>query len=105
MLDFIIQADEYEERFGTDLGDFFEAAPPSRFYHERLRQVAHKVHEIRNSRVQERENMKKRETYDDQLRGQDRAFIEEFSRASPLESNEIAAVISGLRHWEALQWS
>lgn len=45
LLDMSIQANEYEERFGLDLSEFFEGTPVARFRTLSLQSNAQEVHD------------------------------------------------------------
>jgi len=48
LLDMVLQAWEYEEKYpGIDLGEFFRGTPPSRFRDGGIRAVAEEVHRRR----------------------------------------------------------
>lgn len=100
LLDMIIQADEYEEQFGTDLSDFFKGTKPERFQDPFTMRVAEQVHFNRSQRVQAQKG-----TADtnkpSELSSKDEAFVDEFARASTLEAEDVKKVVRALRAWEA----
>ena len=50
LLDMIIQADEYEERFGLDLSEFFDGTPVTRFRTTAIQKIAQEIHDQRKLR-------------------------------------------------------
>ncbi|GKY93254.1 HD domain-containing protein 2 [Mayamaea pseudoterrestris] len=100
LMDMIIQADEYEERFGTDLSDFFVNTQPSRFQNPFMRQMAEQVHVQRTERIA-RQSKAVNGSASSDLSAKDKAFVEEFSRASSsLDTVEIERVVKALRAWD-----
>ena len=93
-LDMILQASEYEERFGMEnLDDFFR---PRHFYNEKIQRLVNRIKEERNAR-----KMKETSSSGTPVVSlSDQAFIEEHARASPLSEDVIANVVVALRQWE-----
>lgn len=96
LLDMIIQAREYDEQFGIDLGEFFDGTPPSRFQTTEIRKIAEKVHRQQKERS---ENI----IHDEICGGcsnTDKAFISEYATTSSLDVSMVENVIKALRKWE-----
>ena len=52
LLDLLLQANTYEQQYAsTNLNDFFDGTPPSRFQTPTLRQLAEYIHQQRNDRI------------------------------------------------------
>lgn len=98
LLDMIMQADEYEDRFGMDLSEFFDGTPVSRFRSEEIKRIAHQVHEERSVRRQRSQDTNKGSST---VSNADAAFAEEYSKASTLSRNDIEQVVRALRQWES----
>lgn len=96
LLDMIVQASEYEELFGLDLGEFFVGTPVSRFRTPELQNIAQEVHNQRETRIQTLVDKKQR----DCLSMSDAAFVAEFSNAAGVLSEEVEQVVKALRSWE-----
>lgn len=99
LLDMIIQADEYEQLFGTDLSDFFQGTPPSRFRTLALQSIAQQVHDRREERLKARTTEKVSSSRG--LAPQDAAFVQEYAQASKLRAADIESVVKALRASEA----
>jgi putative hydrolases of HD superfamily len=99
LLDMILQAEEYEQTFGTDLSDFFVSTPPSRFRDPFLKRIATKVHEQRLERHRRGKAGNVEECNAISL--SDAAFISEYGKASNLEPSSIKEVVKALRAWES----
>lgn len=98
LLDMILQANEYEERFGTDLTEFFDGTPVTRFRNPTLRRIASQVHQQRGARVQnERQGSKDLQHC---LSNSDNAFVAEYAKASNLGADAITEIVQALRRWE-----
>jgi putative hydrolase of HD superfamily len=102
LLDMILQADEYEERFGVELDDFFQSTPVDRFRDPTVRKIAAQVHRQRQERLQTSllEDRTKPPRTHDVLSKTDQAFVEEYSKASTLSAESIDEVVKALRQWE-----
>jgi putative hydrolase of HD superfamily len=98
LLDMILQADEYERKFGIDLGEFFDGTPVSRFQTACLKPIANEVHERRTMRLKETSNEKMNGS--STLSKRDAAFVEEHAKASTLSSLDIENVVRALRSFE-----
>ena len=96
LLDMIVQASVYEERFGLDLGEFFDGTPVSRFQTPELQNLAQEVHNQRKARIQTPADKKQT----DSLSMSDAAFVAEFSNASGILCEEVEQVVKALRSWE-----
>ena len=99
LLDMIIQADEYEQLFGTDLSEFFQGTPPSRFRTQALQSIAQQVHDRREERLKARATEKVSSSRG--LSPQDAAFAKEYAQASKLSASDIESVVKALRASEA----
>lgn len=94
-LDMILQAAEYEERYGLDnLDDFFQ---PRKCYYEKVQRL---IDRIKDDRSKRKASQTKDPTQGDVLSLNDQAFIEEHARASPLSGDDISKVVLALRQWE-----
>jgi putative hydrolase of HD superfamily len=101
LLDMIIQADEYEQKFGVDLSDFFTSTPPSRFEDAMLASIAQHLHSQRTERVNSSQNTTHIESrISEGLSARDKAFVDEYSQASQLNAEDIVKVVSALRVWD-----
>ena len=101
LLDLILQANEYEERYDhLDLSEFFASTPVERFQHVRLRAVASHVHAQRAARRKEEDCIEKPQRNAALLTSSDVAFVAEFSQASTLSAEQIGSVVQALRQWE-----
>ena len=98
----IIQASEYEERFDMELSDFFVGTPPSRFNNPTIRSIAEEVHKQRTERQKQIQtstsSSNKGDTSED-LTSTDLAFIEEYSKASPVSSESIQKILMAYKQW------
>ena len=106
LLDMILQADEYEQRFGMlDLSEFFASTPVDRFRHGWVRRIAHHVHAQRQVRRQQPpppQNETAPSVWKHGISSKDAAFVEEFSKAySHLNVASITDVVKALRAWES----
>ena len=100
LLDMIIQAGEYEECFGIDLGEFYDGTPVSRFRTMELQLVAQAVHDQRKSQIEAQGNSTEKNSNDNALSASDAAFVAEYSKASTLSSEELERVVTALRNWD-----
>jgi putative hydrolases of HD superfamily len=118
LLDMIVQAYEYEERFGMDLGDFFASTPPSKFQTPSLACMAHELHEQRASAKQTvdkkslststtsaQSNMSdqdepQRQQQCELLSRADQAFVTEYAMASKLDAAEISNMLQAYHQWQ-----
>jgi putative hydrolases of HD superfamily len=105
LLDMIIQADEYEERYAMDLSDFFDNTPIDRFQNTSVRRIAEEIHQQRKSR--RLKELKMVETIGLESKDKSRllskseqAFIEEHSRASHLSADSIEQIILAFKQWD-----
>jgi putative hydrolases of HD superfamily len=117
LLDMILQADEYEERFNIDLSDFFQGTPTSRFHTPRLRQIAQEVHHQRTDRRRNNHHQQQStNTTTDNLKllngnkgndsnislsFNDKAFIEEYSKASKSSAESIENILLAYKQWNS----
>jgi putative hydrolases of HD superfamily len=120
LLDMILQADEYEERFDMDLSDFFQSTPESRFNTPILQRMAREVHQQRDDRRRRRcqqtsstlnvESSKKEEIStgpttkcdeDTKLSLNDTAFVEEYSKASHSSAESIEHILLAYKQWKS----
>jgi len=99
-LDMILQAEEYEQAFGTDLSDFFEGTPPGGFRNPTLQKIASQVHQRREERLQQ-QNHCVEEVKKEILSKRDAAFVSEYAQASDLDAESIQKVVQALRGWES----
>jgi putative hydrolase of HD superfamily len=99
LLDMIIQADEYEERFGVDLSEFFTSTPVTRFVTPELKAAAEQIHKEREERRSKAAKVLSSEPSG--IEARDRAFIDEFSKASTLSAEQIKSVVKALREYES----
>ena len=95
MLDMIIQASEYEERFDMDLSEFFETTPVSKFRTPMLQTIASHLHTERTKDV-----TASRDRQTQKLTHHDQAFVDEFAKASQLDAAQIESVVQALRRFE-----
>jgi putative hydrolases of HD superfamily len=106
MLDMILQARDYEERFGIDLSDFFTTTPATKFRIPRLAAVAQLVHDQRRARTRTAASVKP--LHDPEEKGHhslglsksDEAFVAEYSQASVLPASDIAAIVQAYQVWQ-----
>ena len=101
LLDMIVQASEYEERFGLDLSEFFEGTPASRFRTLELQKVAQEVHDQRDARIQA-EEIHDVGNQVNEFSKSDAAFVAEYSKASNMSNEDVQRVVKALRTWEKL---
>jgi putative hydrolase of HD superfamily len=99
LLDMIIQATEYEERFGLDLTDFYDSTPASLFRTPVLKSVAQEVHDQRKARIEALQETKKDKS-DECISESDAAFVAKFSEASDISSEVVKQVVKAMRVWE-----
>ena len=98
LLDMILQANEYEERFGIDLTEFFDGTPVTRFRNPKLRRIASQVHQQREARVQtERQAPRDLQLC---LLKTDISFEADYAKASSLGTDAIKEAVQALRRWE-----
>jgi putative hydrolase of HD superfamily len=100
LLDMLIQAGEYEECYGLDLGEFYDGTPVSRFRTSELQNVAQAVHDQRESRMDAQSNSTEKNTTNNALSASDAAFVAEYSKASTLSSEELERVVMAMRKWD-----
>lgn len=100
LLDMILQADEYEQRFGIDLSEFFEGTPPNKFQDAALRSISEEVHRQRKERV-ERTSTDESTAVVNLLSKSDEAFVEEFGQASKLGKESVKELVRALRGWKS----
>jgi 5'-deoxynucleotidase YfbR-like HD superfamily hydrolase len=111
-LDMILQADEYESRYGMDnLDDFFQ---PRTFHNVKVQRLVQRIlrdREERKARLAKvHSSSSTSETRSDTnsdaalrtLSLADQAFVEEHGKASPLSNEAIRNVVLALRQWEKL---
>lgn len=101
LLDMILQANEYEERFGTDLTEFFEGTPVFRFQNAKLRRIAAEVHKQREERVQR--DRRDTVSLDDGARRiskSDSVFVADYAKSFSLEVDAVRDIVLALRQWE-----
>jgi HD domain len=100
-LDMILQAAEYEDRYGMDnLDDFFQ---PRTFHNAKVHRMVQRILEDRDEQKARRTaegHSNKRLDVHNPLSLSDQAFIEEHGRASPLSNEAIRSVVLALRQWE-----
>jgi putative hydrolases of HD superfamily len=108
LLDMILQANEYEERFGTDLTEFFDGTPVSRFRNPNVGRIAAHVHQQRDMRIR-KELLESQDdavscysdvAHDSSMSKSDAAFVAEYAKASSLGADAIQQVVLALRQWE-----
>lgn len=99
LLDMIIQADEYEERFDMDLGEFFDGTPVSRFRTPAIQSIAQEVHNQRANRIKARQEEETRNS-GNCITESDAAFVAEFSKASSMSSEQVEQVVKAMRAWD-----
>lgn len=99
LLDMILQANEYEERFGLDLSEFFGGTPVARFRTPSLKSVAQEVHDQRSSRLDTQGEAHSKQR-GDCISESDASFVAEFSKASQLSSEQVEQVVKALRCWD-----
>jgi putative hydrolases of HD superfamily len=100
LLDMILQASEYEERYGIDLNEFFVGTPSHRFQNSKLRPIASQVHQQRQNRIMKQKDQTEHKSDEHHLSRSDAAFVLEYSQASTLSDREIMNVVQSLRQWE-----
>jgi len=98
LLDMIIQAGEYEERFGLDLSEFYDGTPVSRFRTPAIQEIAHEVHDQRKTRIESQVNDDNKDG--DCVSKRDAAFVAEFSASSNMSSEEVKQVVKAMRAWD-----
>jgi putative hydrolase of HD superfamily len=108
LLDMIIQASEYEERFNMDLSDFFIGTPPNRFQNPTIRSIAEEVHKQRAERQNKiqlstsslsKSNSNSNTDASEVLTATDIAFVEEYAKASPVSSEAIEQILLAYKQW------
>lgn len=106
LLDMIVQADEYETRYGTtmDLSDFFQSTPPSKFQTPRLRSIATAVHNQRQERLQLSAANDASSLSDVDARptknNDDESFARAFSQESSMDVEDVRRVVKALRQFD-----
>lgn len=100
LLDMIIQADEYEERFGSDLSEFYDGTPVSRFRTPAIQSFAQEVHDQRRARINTLDRDARKLNHGNDMSESDAAFVAEYSKASKLSSQEIEQVVKAMRSWD-----
>lgn len=100
LLDMIIQADEYEERFGLDLSDFFDGTPVTRFRTPAIQNVAQVIHDQRKLRMKAQEKVSVPKN-GKSISKSDAAFVNEFCQASNnMSREEVEQIVKALRMWD-----
>jgi putative hydrolases of HD superfamily len=98
LLDMILQAKEYEARFGVDLTEFFDGTPVSRFRNPTIAGIAAQVHRERQRQLT---GAVDEGCVRSPLTKSDQAFLEEYSKASDLDPASIQSVVQALRNWDS----
>lgn len=100
LLDMIIQAGEYEERFGMDLREFFDGTPVDRFRTPAIKTIAQEVHGQRRARVEAQERNERVSLNRDCISESDASFVEEFAKASSMPNEQVEQVVKAMRAWD-----
>ena len=94
LLDMLIQADEYEDRYGVSLSDFFESVPPERICTPRLKGVAESIHTTR-----ERLNSESA-LQPDVLSASDKAFVEQYCQENDVDQHLVNSILVARKTWD-----
>jgi putative hydrolases of HD superfamily len=98
LLDLILQASEYEDRYNMRLTEFFVSTPVERFQTPRLRAMAAHVHAQRAARLEtSKQPADQTAPVSSSLNPSDAAFVAEYSQASTLTEEQIRNVVQALR--------